>query len=121
MSIEDDAKRDDILYFLRDLKECIGEDRFFATDRAKNQEALIELSLTDRNREDEIFSLTLANYCSGPEPDRDRPTRYIWIFGKEIDEFEVYIKLQMFTENGIDYAKCISFHKADSPLNYPFT
>jgi hypothetical protein len=113
MPTEDDAKRDDILYFLRDLKECIGENRFYVTDRVKNQEALIELGLTERIREDEIYSLTLSNYCSGPEQDHDRPGS-VWIFGKKIDGVEVYIKLKIFNIKGTDQAKCISFHIATS-------
>jgi hypothetical protein len=42
----------------------------------------------------------------------------MWIFGKEVKQNEVYIKLSMGILNG--KAVCLSFHVAEHPLIYPF-
>jgi hypothetical protein len=54
----------------------------------------------------------------GPEPDKDKPGD-IWIFGKEIEGKEVYIKLKIAIVGEVRIAKCISFHIANFPLSFP--
>jgi len=54
----------------------------------------------------------------GPEKDRDRKRGNIWEFGAEIDNEEVYIKLSDDFSRNI--AKCISFHKAEFKISYPY-
>ena len=46
---------------------------------------------------------------------------YYWVFGKQIDGVEVYIKLKIAGLAGAERAVCLSFHKAERPLSYPFT
>lgn len=58
--------------------------------RASTRATLLELGLTEANLEEILLALSIRDYCSGPERDRDR-----------------------------DYAKCISFHFAEHPLAYP--
>jgi hypothetical protein len=60
-----------------------------------------------------------VDYSSGPDPDRDIPGD-IWVFGKEINGHEVYIKLRIFYDGSEKKGKCISFHEADHPIKYPF-
>ena len=121
MSEEDEKKRHDVVLFLQEFKECIyGGPGLEIVNRQNNQEALIELGLTKRNREEEILSLSVINFSSGPNEDKDRPGNSVWIFGTKIDETEIYIKLKIYNVHGEDHAKCISFHKAISPLTYPF-
>ena len=64
------------------------------------------------------MNLTYENYHRGPEKDRDRKKNSVWIFGAEVDNEEIYIKLS--DDFNCDIAKCISFHKAESKINYPY-
>jgi len=41
-------------------------------------------------------------------------------FGKEIEDYEVYIKLKIANFDDRSIAKCISFHIANYPLRFPF-
>jgi hypothetical protein len=119
----DRARSEKARAFLKTFKKVASRQGVFIVNREVNQKALAELGLTSQNRSDEILSLSVADYCSGPEKDRDR-LGDVWIFGKEIGDKEVYIKLKIAVikdahqgENEI--AKCISFHRAERPLTFP--
>jgi hypothetical protein len=77
------------------------------------------LGITARIRDEIILSVAMEDYSSGPNPDEYHPG-YYWIFGKNIDSNEIYIKLKIVTyNNGNDRAVCYSFHLTEYPLNYP--
>jgi len=78
--------------FLSEIKNLVIREGLIITDRVKNRDALLELGLTARQREEEILSLSVDDYCSGPHKDENKPGQY-WIFGKLINGIEVYIKL----------------------------
>ena len=65
------------------------------------------------------MTLSVENYCEGPNPDRDRPGD-IWVFGKPVGTEEIYIKLKIAQVGKEKIAKCLSFHTANFPLCYPF-
>ncbi len=88
-------------------------------NRAENQQSLADLGMTKENRKNLILSLTVQDYCSGPEADKDQPGE-IWVFGKAVGCQEVYIKLKIADTISMKIAKCISFHAARYPLNYPY-
>ena len=67
---------------------------------------------------DELFSLSVDDYCHGPDDDRDRPG-LIWVFGKRVEGMEIYIKLKLAEVGKEAIAKCLSFHPADFPLCFP--
>ena len=106
--------------FLKDFKDLTYARRLRIKNRPENKEALIELGLTDKQREEVILSLSIEDFCSGPHEDEINPGNY-WVFGQRIDAMEVYIKLKIVTAPGSEYALCLSFHKAKHPLNYPFS
>lgn len=90
--------------------------------RENTKATLTELGLTKANLEEILLSLSIRDYCKGPEAERDRVGRSageIWFFGKRIQEREVYIKLKLFQVDEQMQAKCISFHFAESSLHYP--
>jgi hypothetical protein len=95
-----------------------AQNGIYVIPRAKNQQALADLELTRKNRSDIILSLSVADYCRGPESDRDRPG-YIWEFGKIVDGKPVYIKLKIADTDGGQIARCISFHAAEFPHSFP--
>jgi hypothetical protein len=108
-----------VLSFLKDFKELMRQGNYYVREHIKNIQALIELGLTTRLRDEIIFSITIEDYCSGPVPDQLHPGVY-WIFGKEVEEVEIYIKLKIVTYSHGEKAICISFHPSEHPLRYPF-
>lgn len=114
MSVQD--VRDFLLEFKQVATGASGVD---IVPRAETRPALAQLGLTMSNLEELLLGLSVANYCKGPVPDRDRPGN-IWIFGREIEGHEVYIKLKVARVGGRRLAKCISFHIAEHPLVYPY-
>ena len=86
--------------------------------RAETRPTLARLGLTKANLEEVLLELSVTDYCQGPKPDRDRPGN-VWVFGREIEGHEVYIKLKVAQVGEKQIAKCISFHIAKYPLKYP--
>jgi hypothetical protein len=116
----DDLQRGRIRNFLKEFKEIASKGRGIdVIPRRENIDNLAELCLTRKNRNDEIMTLSVADYCKGPEPDKDKPGE-IWVFGKQIDNKEVYIKLKIAQVREEKVAKCLSFHIVGYSLCYPY-
>jgi len=97
--------------------------RFSLVPRRNKFKTPLSLGLTVENCRQEILKLEVADYSCGPERDYDREGD-IWVFGKEINGIEVYIKLKIFAVfrndgNREEHLKCISFHEAETTLRYP--
>ena len=90
----------------------------FRDDRAKNRKDLLELDITQMQRELIVKSLLPQDYVEGPVIDVLNKEGEMWVFGKDVKEREVYIKITLGYENG--QTICISFHIAEHPLVYPF-
>jgi len=90
----------------------------FRDDRPKNRKALVQLDLTQLQREMIVKSLLPQDYVEGPVIDVLNQQREMWVFGKDVKGREVYIKITIGYENG--QTICISFHIAEHPLTYPF-
>ena len=106
-------KKTEVNDFLREFKNIATKRGIELIDRDKNK--LARLGLTKLDFHNEVLSLTYKNYCRGPEPDKDFPGE-IWIFGKNIDYDEYYIKLKISKEKR---AVCLSFHPAEHSIHYP--
>jgi len=104
--------------FLRSFKRIAAKSGIYVIPRDKNEQALAALELTRKNRFEIIMSLSVLDYCSGPEPDRDKPGD-IWEFGRIVEGKPVYIKLKIADADRGQIAICISFHAADFPLTFP--
>ncbi len=106
--------------FLKEFKKlaAVSEVDIFVK-RKEFKDALLELEITRSDAFNEVMSLSIENYCSGPEEDRDRPGTFIWEFGTTIKRKEVYTKLKIAIIAGKKYAVCISFHPAKFPMCYP--
>lgn len=80
-----------------------------------------ELGLTEALAKEEVFNLSVRDYCEGPEGDDDPQERgNVYVFGKDIGGIEAYIKLKIAYVEDKKIAKCLSFHPAEKRLNYPF-
>jgi hypothetical protein len=112
--------RRQILNFLNDFKELMGQGHYFVKEHYKNMQTLKDLGINGRMRDEIILSVAIENYSSGPNPDEYHPGTY-WIFGKDLDTIEMYIKLKIVSyNNGNEMAVCFSFHPSEHPLKYPF-
>ena len=89
----------------------------FRDDRGKNQDALLELEITPRERLNVIMQLNCYDYSEGPIVDALNNQGEMWVFGKDVKGNEVYIKITMGLPNY--HTICISFHKAEHPMRYP--
>ena len=107
--------------FLHDFKELMGQGCYRIEFHIKNLQALADLGITARQRDECILSLALDNYSSGPRPDEFHPGQNFWVFGAALEGAEIYIKLKIVpTGKDNEMAVCISFHRAEFPLPYPF-
>ena len=115
----DELKRAEIRDFLLEFKKIMVAGRGLdIVNRRENIDAMAKLGFTKKNLKEEIMTLSVENYCEGPEPDRDRPGN-IWVFGKQIGREEIYIKLKIAQVGKEKVAKCLSFHEANFPLCFP--
>ncbi len=113
------ASKQEVEKFLKELKvktEVFGI--LFLDDRGKNQQTLHDLEISPAKRKEIITNLTSENYSEGPLEETMRGILPMWIFGKEVKQKEVYIKISMGLEN--NRAVCISFHVAEYPMNYSY-
>jgi hypothetical protein len=119
-----DLSKDELQKFVRqfldELKTLIWQDGLYVAERQTNKATLVDLGLTGKQREEIVLSLSVMDYCSGPIKDEYKPGDY-WVFGKQIDSVEIYIKLKIAGQSGNEHAVCLSFHKSERPLSYPFT
>lgn len=109
----------EVFAFLNDFKAKMKVwDVLFRDDRGKNIQTLIELELRPFERKTLLEKLEVKDYCQGPLEEQLYGGSDMWVFGKVIKKHEMYIKVTM----GVVGASviCISFHKAEHPLNYPF-
>jgi len=92
-------------------------------DLPKNKKTLLKLGFMPSHVIDEICTLTYKNYHTGPEDNisrSGRPGGSIWVFGKEIEGIEIYIKFHLISTKRNTQCICISFHEADYPMTYPY-
>jgi hypothetical protein len=113
------ALADDVDSFLREFKikaKTFHDINFYP--RKKNTEALFQLAITAKKREEVIMGLTVENYYRGPTKDTysDRPDYFE--FGTMVNGKEVYVKLNLGKFNKVP--DCMSFHISEHKLKYPF-
>lgn len=112
------ASKTEVEQFLKEFKEKMRLTTvFFRDDRGKNAQTLSTLEMRPIEREKTLLSLEAEDYSEGPLDDTLYKGSDLWVFGKEIKQNEVYIKIS------IGYGKggvlCISFHSAERSMIYP--
>lgn len=113
------ASKQEVEKFLKELKVKMEVfDILFLDDRGKNMQTLHDLEISPARRKEIIAHLRPEDYSEGPLEEKMRGILSMWIFGREVKQKEVYIKVSMGTENS--HAVCISFHIAGYPMNYPY-
>jgi len=113
------VSKQEVEKFLKELNvktEVFGI--LFLDDRGKNQQTLHDLEISPVRLKEIIANLRPEDYCEGPLEEKMRGILPMWVFGKEVKQKEVYIKVSMGLDN--NRAVCISFHIAEHPMNYPY-
>jgi hypothetical protein len=104
--------------FLRELKQITKIWGIIFSNRPKNSiQNLADLSITSKMREEIILNLEVEDYSEGPLEESQQGGVEMWVFGKVIKGQEIYIKLTISKVTG--GAICISFHKAEFPMEFP--
>ena len=114
-------ERDCVQRFLNEFKALAKIYGIYFIDREKNDKALFELDLSRWRRNEELLSLTVDEYVSGPSRNLiPGMNGDVWVFGKSVYGKECYIKICINTivsRNGYRRSCiCISFHVAEFPL-----
>lgn len=91
----------------------------FSTIRKKNIDTVTDLGISLRDVKDEILSLSVTNYCSGPLKDPEMGG-HVWVFGKAIGGKEIYIKIKLIGNHRNQRVAILSFHPAERLLKYYF-
>ena len=89
----------------------------FLDGREKNYQALADLNITRDERLSIVKSIQIEDYSQGPIKDVLNDYGEMWIFGKDVNGIEIYIKIAMGKPNLKTI--CISFHKAENKMSYP--
>jgi len=116
------AARTEVVDFLSLFKGCLMLGNFDIKDRQKNRQALIDLDMTPDQRREILLGLEPENYVAGPHPDDTDQTKEVWIFGKRLENVEIYIKMRVVRVPGrqnVYRALLWSFHPAEHELDYP--
>ena len=104
---------------MKRLKEKIKVfDIVFRDDRGKNLQTLATLEINTTVRKQVIMNIEPEDYVEGPIVDTLNKMGEMWVFGKNVKNQEVYIKISIGYQNS--QTICISFHLAEHPLIYPF-
>ena len=82
-------------------------------DRDKNTEALKALGITPKARDEIVRQLHSDDYVETLSADFFNE---MWVFGKDMDGTELYIKIALGQPN--NRTICISFHLAEHPIQY---
>ncbi len=119
MSASSMVSEPEVEKYLKELKMKMKIfDILFLDERGKNSQALLDLEISPGKRKEIISHLQSEDYSEGPLEEKMRGILPMWVFGKEIKQNEVYIKISMGVENS--NIICISFHISEHPMNYPY-
>lgn len=98
------------------IKEATGVSAIlFLNEREKNAQALLDLEIPPDKRREIILKLKAEDFYRVEEGMYLEKYEMI-TFGKMVKNAEVYIKISVTERNTI----CISFHKAEFSITYPF-
>lgn len=96
--------------FLETAKLLVSKGLLDFVPRRKNMMSLSKVGLLPNDVKDEILDLQISNYYSGPAKDHNGSGE-VWIFKKQVNKKDFYIKLKIEDTGEKRLLKCISFHE----------
>jgi hypothetical protein len=115
--LQDVKKKKEVEAFLKSFKELGKVWGMLFLKRDKNLQTLASLEITPIFREKILYDLKLSDYSEGPLDEYFHGGKEMWVFGKEVKNKEIYIKITLGQTNS--QTICISFHIAEHPMKYP--
>ncbi len=113
------ASKKEVALFLKQFHQKSEiYDIVFRDDRGKNLSTLALLDMSPTARIKVIKKIKAEDYSEGPLTDTLNKINEIWVFGKEVQKHEIYIKISLGYPNCSTI--CISFHVAEHPMKYPY-
>jgi hypothetical protein len=111
--------RKEVAAFLAEFRKiATGKGLIRVDESTKNWDTLMQLGITERQRMEEILTISLTDF-SDISPERITGEGRCYIFGKSVCTSEVYIKLKIEDRNGISFARCVSFHEPEREMEFP--
>ena len=109
----------EIRKFLNDFHQKVEVfDIIILNDREKNARTQAALDLSPNAQRDVIKEIQVTDYSEGPIKNLLNAWGDLWVFGKDVQGKEVYIKIAYGLPNHSTI--CVSFHLAEFPMNYPY-
>lgn len=129
ISIKSEKKQ--IVEFLNELHNIINRDEFnidkhFVFIKSKKEEVMfstpytiVDLEYDNMDVVNRLRELTISDYSETLFDKDDENPPLLFVFGKDINGKEVYIKLKI---KGVETKKvlCVSFHYAKYKMGYPY-
>lgn len=113
------ATRSEVEQFLNQFKVKLDIwGIFFMDNREKNKHTMAQLNFRSLERLNVVKSIELEDYSEGPIKDELNGFGEMWVFGKDVEGHEIYIKITLGRPGSNTI--CISFHIAEHPMQYPF-
>lgn len=116
------ATLQEITAFLRRFVGAMDQYGLDLWPNTKNKAFEDEAGFTKADAELLVRMLRPIDYSKGPEPDSDstRPAGEVWVFGREFEGTEMYVKLKLETPSvSVIPSVCLSFHPEERPLGRP--
>lgn len=114
----DMATENEVKLFLSQFKIKLTIFHIVFVDREKNQNALMELGITSNMRLEIIKNLVVEDYSHTITDNLLYGYGEMWVFGKDLNGEEIYIKISLGKADKSTI--CISFHKAEQKMVYPY-
>lgn len=112
------ASEDEVEQFLKRFHQKLKiYSIVFRDDRGKNLSTLALLDMPPSARIKIIKQITVEDYSEGPIIDTLNKVGEMWVFGKDVQKHEIYIKISLGYPNCSTI--CISFHVAEHPMQHP--
>ena len=110
--------------FLQAVKETVanpvsGCEGWVLVPRQENKECILQLGFKYQDIREMLLDLSVEDYCEGPCQDRDQLGE-LWVFGKAVENKNIYIKIKLASFGPLRIVRIISFHFAKQLLGYPF-
>jgi hypothetical protein len=118
------ATKEQVREFLQEVKDVMTKPvgktwSWVLVHRKKNLDFISGLGFSYFNIYNTILSLSVKDYCEGPENDVTEHGE-VWIFGTRVEGKETYIKLKIASFSILKIVRIISFHETEQPLCYPY-
>lgn len=103
--------------FLRRFWAAMDEHGLTIWKNNKNDRFLLDNGFCNADVEDAVRGLRAGDHHAGPmADDRDfRPPGEVWVFMREFEGFDMYVKLKFDPSGRVPSAECLSFHEREEP------